>query len=128
MRIKIKKIFIILFLISFKIIAQNTYSIEVTYKTSLNFDYSETNFSKLNFNNSKSYYVENIKGESKKEYQINNGEKIIEYENNFNTIINTNLKSNTILSKVKLGEELFLVKENLTSIKWKINEKSTDTI
>ncbi len=126
---KIKKLFMILFLVSFKIVAQNTYSIEVTYKVGLNFDYSEIYFSKLNFNNSKSYYVEDIKGENKKEeYEISDGEKIIEYENNYNTIINTDLKSNTLFSKVKLGEEFFLVKENLTKIKWKIHEKSIDTI
>lgn len=119
----------ILFLISFKTIAQNTYSIEVTYKVGLNFDYSETSFSKLNFNNSKSYYVEDIESKGEKEkYEISNGEKTIVYENNYNTIINTNLKSNTILSKVKLGEEFFLVKENLKKIVWKIHEKSIDTI
>lgn len=124
----------ILFLISFKIIAQNTYAIEAIYKVNIDFDYSGTDFSKLNFNNSQSYYIENIEDENiedenkKKNQNTNDDKKIVEYGNNYSKIINTNLKSNTILSKVRLDEEFFLAKEHLTTIKWKIEQKSVNTI
>lgn len=135
MKIKIIKLFVIVFLISsFKTLAQNTYSVEVTYKVNLKFDFSKTMFSKLNFNNRKSYYIKDVKSEDieseekKKEEYSNSKVRVIKYKSNYKPVINTDLKSNTILSKVKLGEEFFLVKEELTRIKWKIFENKTDTI
>lgn len=127
------KIFIILVLLlqSFKTVSQNTYSNEVTYRVNLNFDLPISTYSKLNFNNSESYYTENlkIKDENKKEIsEINKGVRVIEYENDYSPIIKTDLKNNTVLSKVKLSDKIFLVKETLTKIKWKIHKKSTDSI
>ncbi len=121
-----KIIYIVLFLISFKGITQNTYNTEVIYNVKYNFDRPYTFNAQLIFNNSISYYSKGKSDTPKKQ----EGEKIIQEETELKGKYgyNTNLKTNLFFFKTIIGDSIFLQKEKTTKIPWKIDPKSKGTI
>lgn len=119
-----KIIFLILFFLVFRGIAQRTYSSKITYRANFHSDLLLSNITELVYDKSASFFLygDDIIGDNDEEI------KIITYKNDFHEVLYTDLENNLIFDELELFEKPVLVKEEITKIPWEIDYETTETI